>query len=151
MSSKEAPMATSILQPGNRFGGYELLRKLESGGMGEVWKASQVHSEQLVAIKFINLHLLDDPANETRFLNEAKTLARLEHDRIVPLYGVCEDQGRLALVLRFVDGESLARRIAGLAPFPKIWFCPVPATFCRPWAWRTNTESCIATSSRRTS
>lgn len=111
-------MAALALQPGARFGDYELLRRLESGGMGEVWKASQIHSDQLVAIKFIKQHLLDDPDHEKRFLIEAKTLGKLEHDRIVPLYGVCEDQGRLALILRFVDGESLARRIDRLGALP---------------------------------
>jgi eukaryotic-like serine/threonine-protein kinase len=111
-------MSSSLLQPGNRFGDYELLRKIEAGGMGEVWKASQIHSEQLVAIKFIKPHLLDDPVHKSRFLQEAKTLARLEHDRIVPLYGVCEASGRLALILRFIDGESLARRIDRLGAVP---------------------------------
>jgi serine/threonine protein kinase len=111
-------MSTSFLQPGNRFGDYELLFKIEAGGMGEVWKASQVHSDQLVAIKFIKPHLLDDPGHKNRFLQEAKTLARLEHDRIVPLYGVCEDSGRLGLILRFIDGESLAGRIDRLGALP---------------------------------
>src|ERR1700692_883171 len=104
-------MGTAVMQPGNIFGDYELLRKIDDGGMGEVWKASQVHSHQLVAIKFIKASLLDDRVNRTRFLKEARTLARLEHDRIVPLYTVTEDSGRLALILRFIDGESLAGRI----------------------------------------
>jgi serine/threonine protein kinase len=86
--------------------------------MGEVWKASQVYSNQLVAIKFVRPDLLKVPEFRTRFLNEAKTLARLEHDRIVPFYGVREENGRLALVLRFVDGESVARRIDRLGPMP---------------------------------
>src|ERR1017187_3357475 len=111
-------MGTALLQPGTRFGDYELMRKLEDGGMGEVWKAAQIHSDQLVAIKFIKPALLEDAANKTRFLNEAKTLGRLEHDRIVPLYGVAEDRGRMALILRFIDGESLARRIDRLGALP---------------------------------
>lgn len=79
--------------------------------MGDVWMATDTRADRPVALKFIKAHLLDDPAHRLRFLNEAKMMGRLEHDRIVTLYQVLESGGHLALVLRFIDGASLADRI----------------------------------------
>jgi eukaryotic-like serine/threonine-protein kinase len=109
-------MATQ--QPQFRIGGYELVRLLGRGGMGEVWLASDTRADRLVAIKFIKPGYLDDPAVRTRFLNEARTLGRLEQDRIVTLYNVVEDGTSLALVLRFIDGASLADRIDAQGALP---------------------------------
>jgi eukaryotic-like serine/threonine-protein kinase len=109
-------MATQ--QPQFRIGGYELVRLLGRGGMGEVWLARDTRADRPVAIKFIKPGYLDDPAIRTRFLNEAKTLGRLEQDRIVTLYNVVEDGNNLALVLRFIDGTSLADRIDAQGALP---------------------------------
>ena len=97
--------------PCSKIGDYQLVRLLGKGGMGEVWLASDIRADRPVAVKFIKAGYLDDPAVRTRFLNEARTLGRLEQDRIVTLYNVVEDGSALALVLRFIDGISLADRI----------------------------------------
>ena len=86
--------------------------------MGDVWMARDTHADRPVALKFIKPHLLDDPGFRTRFLNEARTLGRLEHDRVVTLYTVLDHDGHMALVLRFIDGESLAGRIDSRGPLP---------------------------------
>ncbi len=86
--------------------------------MGDVWLATDTRAERPVALKFIKPHLLADPGFRARFLNEARTLGRLEHDRIVTLYSVLESSGHLALVLRFIDGRSLADRIDGEGALP---------------------------------
>ena len=104
--------------PGFRIGDYELVRLLGRGGMGEVWMASDLKADRGVALKFIKPHYLDDPQSRTRFLNEARTLGRLEHDRIVSLYNVVEADDQLALVLRFIDGVALSARIDSEGPLP---------------------------------
>jgi eukaryotic-like serine/threonine-protein kinase len=93
--------------------------------MGDVWLATDTRAERSVALKFIKPHLLADQGFLTRFLNEAKTLGRLEHDRIVTLYNVVESDGHLALVLRFIDGVSLADRIDadGALPIDVVLAC----------------------------
>jgi serine/threonine-protein kinase len=95
-----------------------LVRQLGAGGMGDVWLATDTRAERPVALKFIKPHLLADSNFRTRFLNEAKTLGRLEHDRIVTLYNVVESDGYLALVLRFIDGRSLADHIDAQGALP---------------------------------
>ena len=94
----------SQLDVGFSVGNYQLVRLLGRGGMGDVWLGSDLRADRLVALKFIKPYLLDTPQFRTRFLNEARTLGRLEHDRIVTLYNVVEDSGYLALVLRFIEG-----------------------------------------------
>ena len=86
--------------------------------MGEVWLAQDVRADRPVALKFIKPHLLDDAGFRTRFSNEAKTLGKLEHDRIVTLYSVLDEGDYLALVLRFIDGNSLADRIDAQGALP---------------------------------
>jgi serine/threonine-protein kinase len=101
----------ATLQNGAKIGCYRLDRLLGEGGMGEVWLALDEPADRLVALKFIKPHLLRDPSMRQRFTNEAKTLGKLDHDRIVPLYAVVEQGEHLAFVLKFVQGESLAQRI----------------------------------------
>ena len=86
--------------------------------MGDVWMARDTDADPPVALKFIKPHLLDDPGFRTRFLNEARTLGRLEHDRVVTLYTVLDHDGHMALVLRFIDGQSGGGRIDSRGPLP---------------------------------
>ena len=107
------------LQQGSDVGGYTLTRLLGEGGMGEVWLAHDERADRLVALKFIKSHLLSNPKTKMRFTNEAKTLGKLDHDRVVPLYAVVEEGEHLAFVLRFIDGGSLADRIETQYPLPE--------------------------------
>jgi serine/threonine-protein kinase len=101
-----------------RIGGYELNKLLGEGGMGEVWLAHDTFADRPVALKFIKPHLLANPGFRTRFSNEAKTLGKLEHERIVTLYAVLEEGEHLALVLRFIDGKALSDKIDEQGPLP---------------------------------
>jgi serine/threonine protein kinase len=108
----------ATFQAGSKIGCYELIRLLGAGGMGEVWEAHDIPADRPVALKFIRPELLSRPGFRARFINEAKTLGKLEQDRIVTLYTVLEEGEHLALVLRFIDGQPLSDRIETQGALP---------------------------------
>ena len=95
-----------------RVGGYDLVRRLGAGGMGEVYLAHDSRLERDVAIKLLPAELSRDPEALARFRREALTLAALNHPNIATIHGF-EDtpDGGLGLVLEYVQGESLAARL----------------------------------------
>src|SRR5687768_18313154 len=97
---------------------YVLERELGRGGMGVVFLARDLKLDRLVAIKSLPLHLADDERVRERFLREARTAARLSHPNIVPIHRADEIDGRVFFVMGFVDGESLAQRVAARGALP---------------------------------
>jgi hypothetical protein len=95
---------------GQRLGAYEVVAKLGEGGMGEVYRARDTKLQRDVAIKVLPPLFASDPARLIRFEREAQTLAALNHPHVAQIYGVVEHPA--ALVMEFVDGETLAQRIA---------------------------------------
>src|SRR5579859_989488 len=82
-----------------RFGNYDLVRRIDVGGMGEVYLAHQRSAfGRAVAIKIIRSDLVHDMTARARFLREAEVSAHLKHEHILPLFEFGEDQGRLFLV-----------------------------------------------------
>ena len=95
-----------------RFGNYDLIRPIDTGGMGEVYLAHQRSAfGRPVAIKIIRSDLVHDMVARARFLREAEVSAHLKHEHILPLFEFGEDQGRLFLVTPYIDGGTLARRL----------------------------------------
>jgi len=88
--------------PGGRLGPYETLSLIGSGAMGEVWKANDTRLNRVVAIKVLKREF-----NE-RFEREARAIAALNHPNICTLFDVGPDY----LVMEFVDGPTLAEKIA---------------------------------------
>src|SRR5713101_3239735 len=104
----------SIMEDQNRarFGNYDLIRPIDTGGMGEVYLAHQRSAfGRPVAIKIIRSDLVHDRTARARFLREAEVSAHLKHEHILPLFEFGEDQGRLFLVTPYIDGGTLARRL----------------------------------------
>src|SRR5690242_19973245 len=95
-----------------RFSNYDLVRRIDVGGMGEVYLARQRSAfGREVAIKIIRSDLVHDLIARARFLREAEVSAHLKHEHILPLFEFGEDQGRLFLVTPYIEGGTLARRL----------------------------------------
>ncbi len=95
-----------------RFGNYDLVRRIDVGGMGEVYLAHQLSAfGRVVAIKIIRSDLVHDMTARARFLREAEVSAHLKHEHILSLFEFGEDQGRLFLVTPYIEGGTLARRL----------------------------------------
>ena len=107
-----------MLAPGDLLGDrYRLDEFLASGGMGQVWKATDTVLHRTVAVKVMLPALLSDPGFEARFRAEARIIAALRHPAVVNVYDYGEstqaDGGRtLYLVMAFVEGTSLSVRLA---------------------------------------
>ena len=89
-----------------RFGDYEIIDEVARGGMGVVYRARQVNADRIVALKLIRGSNPDAPA-VTRFQNEARAAAKLEHPNIVPIYDVGLIAGEPFFTMKLIDGESL--------------------------------------------
>ena len=99
------------------MGSYEITVQIGEGGMGRVYRATDVKLGRDVAIKVLPDTVADDADRLARFGREARTLASLNHQNIAVLYGLEEVEGTVALVMEFVDGPTLGDRItAGPVP-----------------------------------
>ena len=99
------------LNPGTRFGPYEILSPLGAGGMGEVYRARDTRLGRDVAIKVLPQHLTGNPEVRARFEREARTVSQLNHPHICTLFDVGREGTTDFLVMELVDGETLAHRL----------------------------------------
>ena len=95
---------------------FKVLGELGRGGMGIVYLAVDVNLDREVAIKVLPAYLTEPAGVRDRFLREARTAAKLSHPNIVPVYRADEKDGVVFFVMRHVDGESLAERLASHGP-----------------------------------
>jgi tetratricopeptide (TPR) repeat protein/tRNA A-37 threonylcarbamoyl transferase component Bud32 len=93
--------------------GYEILGELGHGGMGVVYKARQLNLNRIVALKMILPRTYTAREDLARFRIEAEAVAHLQHPNIVQIHDVGEHDGRPFCALEFIDGGSLAQKLAG--------------------------------------
>jgi WD40 repeat protein/tRNA A-37 threonylcarbamoyl transferase component Bud32 len=116
-----APPSASSLPP--RLGNYRLLHLLGQGGMGAVYLAEDEQLCRQVALKVIRPDASTSASSRERFLREARAAAAIEHDNIVAIYHVGEDQGIPFLAMPLLRGESLEdrlRRAGGPLPLAEV-------------------------------
>ena len=97
---------------GRQIGVYRVDALIGAGGMGEVYRARDTKLQRDVAVKSLPAAFTADPDRRARLEREARVLASLSHPNIGAIYGLEESEGRSLLVLEFIDGMTLAERIA---------------------------------------
>lgn len=102
---------------GTPFGRYRLIEVLGRGGMGEVWRAFDIVTERVVALKVLPHELADDETFQQRFRREARSAAGLDEPHVVPIYDFGEIDGRLFVTMRLIQGCDLQTLVAR-APLP---------------------------------
>jgi Tol biopolymer transport system component/predicted Ser/Thr protein kinase len=100
------------IKVGAMLGPYEIEEEVGAGGMGEVYRARDTRLERSVAIKVLAPHLAERPEHRQRLEREAKAISSLSHPHICPLYDVGHEDGVDFLVMEFIEGETLADRLA---------------------------------------
>ena len=100
------------LSVGDRLGVYEVTAEVGAGGMGIVYRARDTKLDRDVALKVLPDRFANDPDRLVRFQREAKVLASLNHPNIAQIHGLEESGDTQALVLEYVEGPTLADRIA---------------------------------------
>src|SRR5437763_9288986 len=96
---------------GTRLAHYEITSHLGSGGMGDVYQATDSKLGRSVAIKLLPEAFTHDDDRAARFEREARVLASLNHPNIAAIHGIEESGGRKFLVMELVPGETLAAHI----------------------------------------
>lgn len=104
-----------MIQPGEMLGPYRIIGQVGQGGMATVFKAYHAAMDRQVALKVLPRHFAEDPEFLGRFRQEARTIARLEHQHILPVYDYGESDGYTYLVMRYLDAGTLRARIASAA------------------------------------
>ncbi|HLL77057.1 MAG TPA: protein kinase [Pyrinomonadaceae bacterium] len=106
---------------GQSFAHYQVLARLGSGGMGDVYLARDTRLGRKVALKFLPDYLAGDERRASMFTREARAASALNHPNIVTVYDLGEADGRYFIAMEYVEGETLGQRIhRERDPLPKL-------------------------------
>jgi len=111
------PVGPSTSVPIPAISQYEIVERLGGGAMGVVYKARDRRLQRLVALKFLAPSMSEEPEFKSRFLQEAKAIASLDHPNLCSLFDVVEPEGQLVIVMPFYEGETLKQKL-GRGPLP---------------------------------
>jgi serine/threonine protein kinase len=134
---------------GTKLAHYEITGHLGTGGMGEVYQASDAKLGRSVAIKLLPEAFRSDPDRAARFEREARVLASLNHPNIAAIHGIEESDGRKFLVMELVPGETLPN-VSNAVQRRLMKFWRSRNRLRTVWTRRMKKESFIEISNRRT-
>ena len=97
----------TVLSSGSILGDFKIENEIGRGGMGVVYRATQVSLGRPVALKVIAGALADQEGFRERFVRESRLAASLDHPNVIPVYAAGEDEGVLFIAMRFVDGTDM--------------------------------------------
>src|SRR3954454_3956144 len=119
MGHHGSALMAAELETGTVFAGHRIDGRAGKGGMGVVYRATDLQLDRPVALKVVAADFADDPGFADRFKRESRIAASLDHPNVIPIYHAGEEDGRLFVTMRFVEGTDLAellRRDKRLAP-----------------------------------
>src|SRR5215472_15787535 len=90
---------------------YRLEERLGAGGMGMLYRATDLKLGRAVAIKLLARHLVSDETAKARFVREARAASALDHPNIGTLYEIDEADGELFIAMALYEGETLKQRL----------------------------------------
>ncbi len=96
---------------GQDFSHYSIIERLGEGGMGVVYRARDLTLHRDVALKFLNIDILDDRLAREKILQEARAISALNHPNICTIYEVGEAEGRPYLAMEYLEGHPLSQEI----------------------------------------
>ena len=101
-------LASSLPSQGEFTENCELISRLGAGGMGVIYKAKRKDTDELVALKVLHGHLMDEEENQKRFMREAKACLDLKHRNLINVYefGVSK-HGQPYMLMEYLEGQSL--------------------------------------------
>jgi hypothetical protein len=105
------------LVSGSVFAGYEIEGIAGEGGMGRVYRATEIALARPVALKLIADDFADDRRFRERFQRESMLAASIDHPNVIPIYEAGEVDGELYIAMRFVDGTDLLAAVMREGPF----------------------------------
>lgn len=107
-------------EPGSILDGkYEIVQRLGSGGMGEVYLVRHVHLQELRVVKILRQDLAADPSAQKRFMREARLATQIKHPNVATLYDFSTlPDGSFYMVWEHIQGQDVGDRIRRQGPFP---------------------------------
>lgn len=108
------PESSAQWQAGGLVGGrFHIMRRIGTGGMGEVYLAEDMRLGRKVALKLLSSLYTADTDSTRRFEQEARAASALNHPNIIIIYDIARDGAAQFIVAEFIEGESLRQRLAG--------------------------------------
>ncbi|MEZ5354333.1 MAG: protein kinase [Bryobacteraceae bacterium] len=124
-------MSTAGAPAPKRWGPFEILEKVGQGAFGEVYRAFDTTLEREVALKLLLPRGMDRESEARALLREARAIARVRHNNVVPIHGVDRHDGRVGFWSDFVRGKTLSALLAAQGPFGPEEAAHIGVDLCR--------------------